>query len=232
MVLMEDFLNNVKRLINQYVYTKEETRQNFDDFIENEVRYINGNFVVNDKVKSLVSIIPPLDGTDEITSWTSGTNNTADGIFTSHGSVLTQGWNNTDSWTVEYEYRYTSTTYIGVLFLCDDTKITADSLMAGHALGTWEGGFPPNWGGGNTIISSPDSFSKPSQTQWNHIKITKLSSNTIELILNDTYTWVYQLTQLPNWSELHFGSKNNPSSPNTGGNIQFRNIVIETEEMV
>lgn len=42
MVLMGDFLNNVKRLINQYVYTKEETRQNFDNFMENSLCYSNG----------------------------------------------------------------------------------------------------------------------------------------------------------------------------------------------
>ena len=65
MVLMGDFLNNVKRLINQYVYTKEQTRQNFDDFIENEVRYINGNFIVNEDYtypKGPILFQPAFDG--------------------------------------------------------------------------------------------------------------------------------------------------------------------------
>ena len=48
MVLMSTLLNNIKELVNQYVYTKEETRENFDYFIEHNVRYINGQFVVNE----------------------------------------------------------------------------------------------------------------------------------------------------------------------------------------
>lgn len=168
---------------------------------------------------------PPLDGTDAITKWTSGTNNTKNGVFTSHGSFLTDGWSNNGLWQVDYDYRYTSTYYIGLLLLCDNVKITSDSLMSPSAWGGWEGQFPPQWGS-FSILSAPSSFSKPSQTEWNHITIQKISENKVKLILNDTYEWIYQLNNLPNWSELHFGSKNNVSSPGTGGNIQFKNIRV------
>ena len=72
MVLMSTLLNNIKELVNQYVYTKEETRENFDYFIEHNVRYINGNFIVNELYFSLfddctnsnVSDIWTLNGTN------------------------------------------------------------------------------------------------------------------------------------------------------------------------
>lgn len=62
MVLIGDFLDNVKDLINQYNYTKEETRQNFDNFIDNEVCYINGNFLVDEESPIAYTHILSTDG--------------------------------------------------------------------------------------------------------------------------------------------------------------------------
>lgn len=223
MVLMSTLLNNIKELVNQYVYTKEETRENFDDFVENHIGYENGYFYVNEKPPKV--IIPPLDGTDEITSWTNGTNNTADGIYTSHGSYLEPGWSNESLWKIEFDYKYTATRYIGTMFLCtSDINPFTDAKRNSYAITTWEGGFPP--GGSLTYTESPSSFTKPSQTAWNHVSIEKLDDTTIEMVLNDTYTWTATLSVLPNWNTIHIGSRDNPSSRNTGGNIQYRNIII------
>lgn len=223
---LTDLLNHFKTLINQYTYTKTETKENFDYFIEHNVRYINGQFMV--VKKGLNTVVPPLDGTDEITSWTSGTNNTADGIFTSHGSYLEPGWSNEGLWKIEFDYKYTSTYYIGTMFLCvADINPFTDAKRNANAVTTWEGSFP--FGGDLTWTESPSSFTKPSQYIWNHVSIEKLDDTTIKMILNNTYTWVATLNQLPNWDILHIGSRDNPSSRNTGGNIQYRNIVITTE---
>lgn len=42
MVTLSEFKENVKTLLKQYLYTKEETRQNFDNFINNNLCYSNG----------------------------------------------------------------------------------------------------------------------------------------------------------------------------------------------
>lgn len=226
MVTLSGFLENIKELLGQYLYTKEETKENFDNFISNNVRYINGNFCVNEEPPKQYTItIPPLDGTDEITSWTSGTNNTANGIFTSHGSYLEPGWSNETLWKIEFDYKYTSTTYIGTMFLCtSDINPFTDAKRNSYAITTWESSFPP--GGSLTYTESPSSFTKPSQTTWNHISIEKLDDTTIQIILNNTYTWIGTLSVLPDWDTIYIGSRDNPSDRNTGGNIQYRNIII------
>ena len=48
MVSLSTLYNNIATLVNQYVYTKEETQDNFDDFIDDEINLTNGVFIVND----------------------------------------------------------------------------------------------------------------------------------------------------------------------------------------
>lgn len=44
MVSLSTLLNNLVELVNQYVYTKTETKDNFDNYIEDYIYYVNGVF--------------------------------------------------------------------------------------------------------------------------------------------------------------------------------------------
>lgn len=170
---------------------------------------------------------PALDGTDNITSWTSLTNKTEDGVFTSHGSFLTDGWSNDALWQLDFDYRYTDTRYIGLMPICvSNINPFTDGKRDAYALTSWEGGFPFS-SGKVSWSESPSSWTKPSQTAWNHVTVKKTSDTGIEIILNDTYKWVGTLSVLPNWDILHIGSRDNPSDRNAGGSILYKNIEVK-----
>ena len=70
MVTLSTFLNNIKTLINQYVYTKEETRENFDEYVKNNIRYENGSL-------HIPSVVYKNDGQTDMSSDYTSTSNKA-----------------------------------------------------------------------------------------------------------------------------------------------------------
>ena len=62
MVSLVEFLGNVKRLLKTFLYTKEDTRTNFNDFVENKIGYVNGIFYVNEEPPIVCTHILSTDG--------------------------------------------------------------------------------------------------------------------------------------------------------------------------
>ena len=231
MVSLVEFLGNVKRLLKKFLYTKEDTRANFDSLFDKDIGYSNGNFYIGGR--KIVKLDPLVD---TVTVWNSmsGTNyisveaDTGDNIFISHGSYLNTGWSNNGLWTVDFDYKYTSTKYIGLMIsnnVFNSNNPFTDAQRNANAITTWEGSFP--YGNGNLVwIVSPSSWTKPSQTGWNHLCVEKIDDTCLKIVLNDTYTWIGLLPPLTDWTDLYLGSRENPSSRTTGGSIVYKNIVI------
>jgi hypothetical protein len=178
--------------------------------------------------KELGGWTPPLDGTDNITSWTTGTNTTSNGEYTSHGSYLTSGWANEDIWTLSFDYKYSAATkkYVGLMPVCSsEINPFTDAKRADYAFATWEGSFP-FYGLGAEYTVSPDDFTMPDQTEWNHIDIIKLTSTKLRVVFNSEYVWECTVPNLANLSTLHIGSRDNPSSRNAGDNVIYKNIEV------
>ncbi len=175
---------------------------------------------------SSVIFNPPLDGTDAITKWTSATNNTSNGIYHSHGSFLTDGWSNEGLWKLEFDVMTTSWTYIGLMPVCSaEINPFTDTKATNYAMTSWEG--LTYFGGLGASVVSEDSMSKIKSTNtWHHVSIEKLNDTQCKIIINNTYTSIRNYANLPNLQTLHFGTRDNPSSRNSGGIIQFKNIIV------
>lgn len=178
-------------------------------------------------LKNKILLQPPLDGTDTIIKWTSGTNKTENGEFTSHGSYLAEGWENNGLWQLDFDYKYTSTYYIGTMFITGEgISPFTDAKRNTYTMTNWEGSFPPAFDG--QYISSPSSWTKPSQTIYNHVTIIKTSENTFKIILNDIYEWEAIWNVMPNFDRFYIGSRDNPASRDVGGNIVYKNIIVKS----
>lgn len=70
MVTLSTFLNNIKTLVNQYIYTKEETRENFDEYVKVDMRYENGSLYIP-------SVVYKNDGQTDMSSDYTSTSNKA-----------------------------------------------------------------------------------------------------------------------------------------------------------
>ena len=119
-----------------------------------------------------------------------------------------------------------SETYSVWDYLFYDDGITTPKT-ANYAIDTWEGGFSFSGLGRNGWISSPGtSPSRDIQSDWTHLEITKLSATRLQIVINDTYTWVGEFPNLANLDILYIGSRDNPSDRNKGGYILFKNIIV------
>ena len=173
---------------------------------------------------------PPLDGTDNITKWTSLTNKTENGIFYSHGSFLTEGWSNNELWQLDFDCMTTSWKYVGLMPICsEEINPFTDAKATNYAMTTWEGvGY---LGGLNASVVNEDSYSKNTATNvWHHMTIKKLSDTQIEIILDETYHSIRNVPNLANLTTLHIGTRDNPSSRNSGGIVQYKNIKVKQLE--
>lgn len=169
---------------------------------------------------------PPLDGTDNITLWSNLTNKTENGIFTSHGSFLTDGWSNKGNWILDFDVRCTDWTYVGLMMFCD-ARINpfTDAKNVNYSYTTWEG---LNYGGGfGATIISQTSMSKINNSNWHHYTITKLSDTQIEIVIDKKYTAVVNVPNLINAETLHIGSRDNQAGRNYGGLVNLKNIKVK-----
>ena len=174
--------------------------------------------------------VPPLDGTDTITKWSTLTNNTSNGVFNSHGSYLSNGWDNSGLWQLDFDVKTTSWKYVGLMPFCDPAiNPFTDAKNNTYSISCWEGFTVPGGMGFAAVGTSPSYTKKTATNTTYHMTIKKTASNRIEIILenNSTYTWIRESSLLSNYSTLYFGSRDNPSSRNYGGILQFSNIVVK-----
>lgn len=171
---------------------------------------------------------PPLDGTDEITSW-AGTNKTYDGIFDVHGGILSDGWSNEGLWQLEYDVAYSGKNtvmngYVGVLTMCVEKIQNYSVGMEGKkALETWEGQASPH--GLNAKIIGPTQYAYTNRREYHHAILRKTSDTTLEFEF-DGNTWFYTIDNLSDFGTLYIGARNNPASPGSGENIYLKNIIV------
>lgn len=171
--------------------------------------------------------VPKLDGADSITKWTDIPNNTSGGIFSSHGSFLTNGWSNEGLWELDFDVQCTSWRYVGLMPVCNDAiKPFTDAKASVNAMTTWEG-ISYMAGMGFSSWDSADSMSKITNTSWHHITLTKLSPTKVKIVIDNTYTAIGNYDKLPNHSVLHIGSRDNPSDRNSGGIVKYKNIIVK-----
>lgn len=171
---------------------------------------------------------PLLDGNDSITKWTNMTNTTGNGVFTSHGSFLTDGWSNNGNWQLDFDVKANDWKYVGLMPICDaNINPFTDAKVANYAFTTWEG---ITYGGGfGSSVVSQDTLSKITDTSnWHHYRMEKLSATKIRVTIDNTYKAVLNVPNLANIQTLHIGTRDNPSSRNTGGLIQFKNIKVKS----
>lgn len=70
MTSISELLDNIKTLVNQYIYTKEETQENFDEYVKIDMRYESGNFYIP-------SVVYKNDGQTDMSSDYTSTSNKA-----------------------------------------------------------------------------------------------------------------------------------------------------------
>lgn len=194
-----------------------------------------GDVEISARVGSFVSeiftiedclFVPKLDGTDSITSWTNMTNKTENGEFYSHGSFLTDGWSNDGLWELNYDVKCSSWRYVGTMPLCSaEINPYTDAKNVNYSYVTWEG-LTYGYGLGYSVVSQ-DPLTKITNTNWHHYTITKLSSTQIKIVIDSTYTAIMNVPNIANISTLHIGSRDNPSSRNSGGIVEYKNIIVK-----
>lgn len=193
--------------------------------VKDEDGSIAKNVQVHYFIENPIIYQPALDGTDAITSWTTSTNTTSDGVFTSHGSFLTNGWKNDGLWELEFDVQSSDWHYVGLMPVCSaEINPFTDANNNNYSLTCWEG---INFFGGMGFTSwdSKDELTKITDSDWHHIVITKLSSTKLKIQIDD-YTAVGNFSNLPNHSVLHIGTRDNPSSRNVGGVVNLKNINV------
>ena len=176
---------------------------------------------------SLGSVLfkPPLDGTDEITTW-AGRNSTQDGIYSAHGSFLTEGWSNSGLWKLEYDVAYSGDSYgyIGIMPICSaEIKPFTDAKNQEYSLSAWEG-LACIYGLGSQA-EGPINYKYTGRRNYHHTIIKKIAEDKIEYIFDDNI-WILTVPKLKNLSTLHIGARDNPMSRDDGQNVYYKNIEV------
>jgi len=222
-------LTKIQTLLSTWFPNKEQDQENFNEWIEQYFQYNMSTSelkINNNPIRGSIIWEPPLDGTDPITSWTTMTNTTGDGVFQSHGSFLTNGWSNAYNWRLEFDVQTDNWTYIGLMPICmEEINPFTDAKATSYALTSWEG---ISYFGGFGLSSWDSSISMSKITDHNthHICITKLSSTKLKIEIDNTYVAIGNYNNLPNATVLHIGTRDNPSSRNYGGIINYSNIKV------
>lgn len=206
-------------------YTYESTGAGEIEFIASCRDIVSETYAVQDYLFK-----PPLDGTDAITSWTSMTNKTEDGIYYSHGSFLTDGWNNEGLWQLDFDVCSSNWGYVGLMPVCsEEINPYTDAKSKNYAMTSWEG--LAYFGGLDQTVISETTMSKiTSLNTWHHVTIQKLNDLYCKIIINNTYESIRRYNNLQNLSELHLGTRDNAYGRNEGGIIQFKNIKVTIKE--
>lgn len=193
------------------VISTDDTREPYED----DDRFSLGNVLFK----------PPLDGTDKITAW-SGTNKTEEGVYSAHGSYLTEGWSNSGLWKLEYDVAYTGDVlgYIGIMPICsEEINPFTDAKNTQYSLSAWEG-LACVKGLGSTI-EGPINYKYTGRVNYHHTVMKKIAEDKIEYIFDDN-TWILTVPNLKNLTTLHIGARDNPVERRTGQNILYKNIEV------
>lgn len=168
---------------------------------------------------------PPLDGTDEITSW-SGNNSTYDGIYSAHGSFLTDDWSNEGLWQLDFDVAYSGSSlgYIGIMPICStEIKPFTDEKGKNYALTAWEG--MACLTGLNVKVEGPINYKYTSRMSYHHGTLKKVAEDKLEYYFDDN-VWYLTTDKLQNLSKLHIGGRDNPFDRDGGQNILYKNIKV------
>lgn len=169
---------------------------------------------------------PPLDGTDEITSW-SGINKTYDGIYEGHGSYLTTGWSNEGLWELECDVAYSgggTTGYVGIMPICsEEINPFTDAKGKEYALSAWEGQALVT--GLNLTAVGPINYKYSGREYYHHLVIKKVNDTKLEYYFDDN-VWYITAPNLANLETLHIGVRDNPADRRSGFNILYKNIKV------
>lgn len=212
MVSISQFSENIKTLVNQYIYTKEETKDNFDNFIENEVRYINGNFIVNDTI-CLPVWKPTLNG--ETGASYKYSYSEANGEAVGKGFVLNNGFPNTDKWELTFEFKHDNIKYTGICYLAELGKYNGNG-GSNYALTTWEG----SWAGGTSYATYT-----AGAVGWFDVTVKKIDSTHVRLISSDLdRDTTVEVSWLPDAEYLSCGARHNDAT-NLYGPCRIRNVI-------
>lgn len=199
-----------------------------DDDESSVISYDNTEGNPNDKfVKCGTLFEPPLDGTDEITSWSlnNRVNKTENGEYIGTGSFLTQGWSNQGLWELECDFKYDNKLYVGLMPICsEEINPYTDAKRNEYGLTTWEG----NTGLAGLdciLIEGAQSSMGVNLSEYNHMIMRKIEDTKIEFYLGEN-KWIYSVPKLPTLETLHIGVRDNPADRHSGGKIIYKNIKV------
>lgn len=155
------------------------------------------------------------------------TNKTENGIYYSHGSFLTDGWSNEGLWQLDFDIKATSWVYVGPMPVCSaEVNPYTDAKRANYAIMTcWEG-LHYFYAIEYTIVSET-SLSKIRDSNWHHVTIEKLTDTQFRIIIDEVNISIRDFPAIATLTYLHIGSRDNPSSRNYGGIIQYKNIKVK-----
>ena len=168
---------------------------------------------------------PELDGNDEITSWY-GTNITEEGVYSGKGSFLTEGWDNSGLWELEFEVAYETGEYgyVGHMPICsEEINPFTDAKGREYSLFCWEG-----WacveGMGISVHGVPN-YKYQGRQYYHKGILKKVAENKLEYYFDENM-WEITANKLPNLSTLHIGIRHNPNSGGGGTYVYYKNIKV------
>lgn len=217
MVTLSEFKENVKTLLKQYLYTKEETRQNFDNFIRTKIGYTNGIFHINEEVivPSFILWQPELNGeTGADYAWSYSE---ANGEAIGKGFIFHNGFDNVDNWELTFDFKHDNIRYTGICFIAELGTYNGKGNPPSTALTTWEG----SWSGGERYATYT-----AGAVGYFDVKVTKIDSTHVRLqseTLNRDTT--VEVPWLASATKLSFGARHNTSS--SYGPCRIKNIKVE-----
>ena len=204
-------LTKIQTLLHEWFPNKTDDKNNFDTWITELINYDNGSFKVVLKWK------PSLNGETGANYKYSYSEANGEGV--GKGFVLKNGFYNSDSWKISFEFKHDNIRYTGIIFLCNaDTYTVPDSNGNNNVLHSWEG----TWNGGERYATYSSG-----EVGWFDVTVTKIDSTHVRLQSNtlnrDT---TVEVSWLSSATRLSFGAVHNGSSSNYGP-CRIRNVVVE-----
>lgn len=169
-----------------------------------------------------------------VKKWNVNNSSAANGVFICKGGCLRDGWDNTNSWQVEFDYKYTTKTLIGLCLCAPSMEEYNDNNRWG--LYEWEGYtrlYPACAGdyavsGFSYLGTGDDNFSSLQNNTWYHVIITKQDPHHITIshvTVNKTHHIEVTSNMLNSQNKVSIGARDNNGG--TYGEIQIKNIKVK-----
>lgn len=201
-------LNNIQSLVHSWFPNKTDDKNNFDTWIDDLITYTDGCFIVPTLWKPLLN---GETGADYKYSYSE-----ANGEGVGKGFILKNGFINTDSWELSFEFKHDNIRYTGICYLAELGKYNG-SEGSQYALTTWEGSWP-----GGTAYATYSS----GEVGWFDVTVTKIDSTHVRLqstILNRDTT--VEIPWLASATKLSCGARHNDSGSSYGP-CRIRNVKV------